>query len=313
MTDNIQLQLSPASKVPNFNGRYSSICLHHSHDVAVCAYDDLIVGQGLHFSVGMVNKKRCTIDWGASSCDPECTGNYPSVSLMCLKNEFYIIETHTGGFLNNSCYCRVGKIDRNQKSIDWGDSYFICSGGKPTVCANDDGTVIIAHEEDHYLPLNFLMGDRILYDVFTVNTDDKSLRRVCNTSLPINGLTGVEPTIATSGNTVVRTVDNNSVVNWSASNSECGFCGRAPAISINANHIIESHMSTTFRKICYSYGYIQGNGIVWKSRSESDTFGEYPSISLADDGYTVEMHKVSFAASGVSSLFIKQGVLSSYN
>ena len=270
------LRLSPATKVSNFRGRYSSVSIHHEHDVAVCAFDELISGRDLRFSVGRVDSKRGKIEWGDVSHDQNCKGVYPSVSLTYVQNEFYVIETHAEGFLYNECYYRVGKVDEERKSIDWGDSHNFCSGAKPRVCANDDGTVIIAHEESHYI----VSSSSIRCDVFKINTLNKLLDR--KHECEEVSLSGIKPSIAMNRDTVVLascsgsnlqtvvgTIDESGKIQWNASSHICTtpggapIRGRGPTISINSRrYVVESHMSTALRKIHYNYGYIDEERIV---------------------------------------------------
>lgn len=318
------LYSSTATEVPNFRGRYSSVSMHCELDVAVCVYDQLLYGREICYSVGKVDKEGYKIGWGDVSRNGNFTGVYPSVSLIKVRNEFYAIESHAGGVFNNTCYYCVGKVDEKQMSIDWGDSHPICLGGKPRVCANDDGTVIIAHEESHYV----LSSRSIQCDVFDINTAERSLvrRHECEEVC----LRGVEPSITMSRDTVVLanrlgsnlqtlvgTINGSGRICWNP--DSCMICpppektpvtGREPTISINSSHhVVESHMSTTLSKVDYNCGYIHEKNIVWKSSDQLNTSGEHPSISLADDGHFVEMHKTN-SYYWKATLFIQHGHIS---
>lgn len=313
---NMHVMLTIPTKT-EFIGRYSSVSTHPSQDLVVCVFDTTVTDQRLCCSVGTLQKANGEIAWG-----PVCqydSGTCPSVALISLGSDFYAIETHATGFLTASkCCYRVGKVNVDQKTIEWGSTKEVCRGKKPKVCANDDGTVIIVNEESHAF-----WGEKIYHNFFKVNPEEKTLERPHGRDCEILDFEGVEPNIAISEDRVVIVYRagvsalkiavgelrrEQTRIEWNtAITSVLPFTGKEPTVSINSRgNIIVSHQTalTMYRLIAHNYGHISSDAIVWKT-NEAHTVGEYPCISLADDGCIVEMHKSNFG----TNLYQSQGDL----
>ena len=299
-----RLMLSIPTKVIPFVGRYSSLSIHPTQDVALCVYDQ---DKQLYYSVGAVNKTNGEIAWGApQSYD---TGYYPSVDILCLEDSLYAVETHATGFPSSRCCCRVGKIDMTQKTIDWGNTKDCCSGQKPKICANDDGTVVVVYEGKH-----LLWGETLYHDIMKVNTEEKTLDVPTGRGCEKLDYEGVEPNITISEERVVLIYRSGvselrsaigelrrdqTRIEWNTtSGTVLPFVGKEPSIGLNTHgNLVEVHQTTLtpYRQLCYNYGHIADNAINW-TLHDPHVVGEYPTIALADDGFTVEMHKTNFGS-----------------
>lgn len=311
----MHLLLTIPSKT-QFCGRYSSVNIHPTQDVVVCVYDGSYTDQQLYCSVGTLNRDSGETIWGPVSRYD--SGSHPSVALICMGNNLYAVEAHASGFLNSKCCYRVGKVNRAQKNIEWGNTNELCSGKKPKICANDDGTVVIVHEEKHAI-----WGEKIYHDMLKINLDEKTLERSDGRECEVLDFEGVEPNVAMSEEKVVLVYRSGvsalkiavgelrrdqTRIEWnSAISSTLPFAGKEPSVGLNSHgNIVESHQTalTMYRLISYNYGHISNDVIVWKS-NEAHTVGEYPAIAIANDGCTVEMHKTNFGA----NLYQSQGDL----
>ena len=312
----MQLLFTIPSKT-QFTGRYSSVCVHPTKDVVVCVFDNAFPDQNLYYSVGTVDKPNKKITWGPIV--QYDTGKVPSVALTSMEGGLYAIETHDSGLVTNKVYCRVGKVDQDQKTIDWGATSEFCSGKKPKVCANGEGTVVIAHEEKH-----LLWGDKIHCDVMKLNVEEKTLERPNGMRCEqLDNCKGVEPSVALRDEKVVLVYRSGvstlqcvvgelrrdqTRVEWNEeASSALPFPGKEASISFNSRgDVIETHQTTltAYRLISYNYGHMSNDVITWKS-NEAHLVGEYPTLSLADDGWVIAMHKTNFGA----NLYQSQGEL----
>lgn len=311
-----QLLFTIPSKT-QFTGRYSSVSIHPTQDVAVCVFDNAFPDQNLYYSVGTVDKAGKKTFWGPMM--QYDTGKVPSVALTSMEGSLYAIETHDSGLVTNKIYFRVGKVDQDQKTIDWGDTSEFCSGQKPKVCANSEGTVVIAHEEKH-----LLWGEKIHCDVMKLNVDEKTLERPNGMRCEqLDDCKGVEPGVALRDEKVVLVYRSGvsalqsavgelrrdqTRVEWNKDAfSTLPFPGKEPSIGFNSSgDIMETHQTalTAYRLISYNSAHMDNDVITWKS-NEAHLVGEYPAISLADDGCIIAMHKTNFGA----NLYQSQGEL----
>ena len=121
---------------------------------------------------------------------------------------------------------------------------------------------------------------------------------------------GVQPSLDVRGNTVVIVYhsrlqcelkslvgtinEGRTSISWGEEVSLVAAKGIYPSISVNAQgDVVKSHQNKFFRSIWRVWGRVQNQQIEWKANSlTSATFGEYPTLSLADDGYVVEAFRL---------------------
>lgn len=295
-------------------GHRASVSIDSNDNVAVMVYDNL-VDRKLLCTVGIVNKTSNKTAWGAAK--EYDTGKQPSVALIHVYHDLYALEVHRSQVLK-SCFYRIGKVNKQEKEIDWSIvpaavKLDQCSGVKPKICAACNGTVVIVHETSYSVKsLQYHIGKL-----------DEQTRRIegLSTCLKVPHFPGVEPDVAISDNklvlvcrsdfstlqALVGVVNANNAIEWGRS-CRLSYGGINPSISINAyRYIVESHQTKALRQVCRIYGRIDdNNAITWTDSSfTSATSGEYPAISLADDGYVIAAHKTNFGM----NLFRSQGQL----
>ena len=306
-------QLQCAVKVLD-GGRVPAVSKHPQRDVAVCIYDAEQPYQHLYYSVGRVDKAGGKTKWGhVHEFDK---GKYPSVAVISINGGLYAIECHSGHFFNN-IYAHVGKIDAEEKCIHWGESQYLCPGKRGRICADDNGTVIIVHEENNFI----MSGSRIFHDVYAVDTSSKKLcRKGLGICQEVTQLAGCDQDIALNKNGkvvivyrsgdalmyLIGTIKDYRVTWCDVANKSLPATGKEPSVSINSQGlVIVAYQSKLGRQLGYVYGYVEGDLIKWNEKTDSSSFGEYPSISLADDGCIVQIHKTNFGL----SLYHTQGEL----
>ena len=311
MAVSAQVLLSGSKRL--HRGYHPSVSIHPKKNVAIRVHDSYY-GGNLYYSVGEVHKQEVLTGWG----DPILygRGTNPSIALTEVEEQLYVIETH-GSRAGRDCYYMVGKVNQDDRTIEWGPENSYCSGLRPRVCVNSSNTVIFIKEK----PWGLSSG--LKYHIGKVNTSKTIEWKPGNQciSVTIEGTFVSQPAIAISGNMVVlmyrcyrstlkcmiATLDgDNNIGSWTPLAKLQGG-GINPSVSINSKgHIIESHQTKTLRRIYCSAGKINGRNIEWNPNSVlPHTMGEYPSISLADDDHIIEVHKTNYG----HDLFSSQGTL----
>ena len=140
MAVSTQVLLSSSKRL---NSGYSaSVSLHPKKNIAI-KVNDSNYGGNLYYSVGKINKEERDTNWS----DPTYyqTGKDPSIALTEVEEQLYAIETHYSRW-GRYCYYMVGKVNQDNRTIEWSPEYYLCSGSRPRVCANSSNTVIFIKE-----------------------------------------------------------------------------------------------------------------------------------------------------------------------
>ena len=304
------------------SGRYPSVSVkpHGDVKVVVCVYD-VTVGNNIYYCVGVINKDMGVTDWG--TIGEVCgSGWRPRAALVSMSEKLYIIETHC---FDSSKFCsRVGEVKLDSKTITWGISDSSKDGVNPSISATctDDGTAMVGTAmvvtEDR-------RSNRIQLYSGTLNTEHRKVEWKEITDIP--NFRGMEPDICIGANIIVVVcrcgsyrsiirfktgqIERDLHISWASASelprSDSGNYrdGRNPSISFNSSGaIVEVHQTWTLRKLSWSCGLVKRGSITW-GESKIHDFGEYPSISLCDDGFFYEIHKTHFG----THLFTEQGQL----
>ena len=291
------MHLIQTTPVPRDHGRFPSISVRTCKGVTiVVSVHDVFWDRGLYYRVGISNNAAYTTEWGDTT--KYDTGEHPSVSLVCINDVVYAIECHRADS-HKRCYYHVGKVFPTGKTIVWGPSHELCRGRKPKVCTNDNGTVMIIKEE----PATF-WSTQIHYFIGSVNID----RQIVDwkmSEVPLPNFEGAEPNLSIALDQVVMvcrhgssirfkmgTIQEDLAIVWKDHlNSNVKTKGNHPCVSLNSHgNILAFHQEDYTRAMCFWYGRIENNMIVWNLNRVHDN-GEYISVFLSDDGYTYELHK----------------------
>lgn len=269
----------------------------------VVLVQDTSLRPDLSYRVGSVRKEAGEVEWGTVRVYDR--GQYPSVSLINIEDVLYVIETHLGFVNFRYCYYKIGKVNTRDKNIEWirSDSIFFCKGKNAKVSANDNGTVTVVTEE------NLSWGDYLHLYVGKIDTQNMTITWVSSDSV-IQDMQGVEPDVSINGQTIVvaccargtgriiqfrkGTINNDLSVGWNGVVSELKASGASPSISLNSDgNIVEVHQAKNWpwKELSFCCGHIKDDHSILWGESRIHTSGQYPSISLSDDGYIFEMHR----------------------
>ena len=283
-----QLLLSGSIRLND--GYYSSVSIHPKKNVAV-RVNDSHYGGHLYHSVGKVDKDALVTTWGVP--EKYNTGQSPSVALTEVKGQLCVIETHCSRAFQY-CYYHVGKVIGlgDDLKIKWSKVNKIGFGFKPKVCAKNDGTVIIVKEMKNGFGIGYhigrmsMSGESCDWNLDWQPEMESNCVQICDAF-------GVEPAIACNDNKIVlvyrshlstlkcmiANLDKDNISSWTMLET-LKIGGNNPSISINCHgFVVESHQTTTLRRIYCSTGKITGDQIEWNPESLLvHTTGEYPSI-----------------------------------
>ncbi len=300
------LLLTAANAVGNLE--YPSVCHRECLVVGVfgktkTSFNDLV------YKVGLLDQGKFSVDWGNDIKYTE--GHYPSVALIHIEGEaeqkYCVVETHKSQ-INKDCYYRVGEVNKDLRTIDFGPDIKLYRGMNPKVCAQADGTVIIISETSYSYNIQYSIGQ--------VNVSAKTIEwhEKCK---ELDQLSGICPSVSVSNNNVVVACVRSSVLSllWNSdlrfivgnlqrSGQEIAIAwgasvnrgvGANPSISVNSHgRVVEVHESGYARRLLYSIGECRGEQrkIVWENSccDREYALGRSPSISLADDEYVIESH-----------------------
>jgi hypothetical protein len=294
---------------PLTSGRRSSVCIDPERSVAVMVYDN---GLGRLFSkVGTVTKRSMKVKW-STNLNQYGVGKQPSIALIYLAETLYILEIHRAVAWKKS-HVKVGVVEiEGRKRIDWDEQEeeLLCSVVKPKISAANDGTFAIVHEAAYTrkkMKYHFGRLERREQD----GRISLSLSEVTRCLSFDDRVRGVEPDLAISGNRIVvvyRSGDlrchmgvvgdihnHQNPIQWNDRNSQekvgkKATTGLNPSIDINGRGYVVLAYQTRTRYIHYAHGHIKNNSIVWH-HDDAASSGEYPSMTLADDGFVIETHK----------------------
>lgn len=144
-------------------------------------------GTNLWYHVGILNKATRTISWGESHKFDQ--GRIPSVGFAEAETDV-IVEVHQSHTGTNLWY-HVGTVNRDTKTIDWGDSHRYDQGALP-MCDFNGQVVVEVHQGHDDLQLWYRIGK--------VNERTKTIAW----ENAINYDRGKIPTVAINGNVVIE-------------------------------------------------------------------------------------------------------------
>ncbi len=311
------LLLTSASQIGYLE--YPSV--HHKESLVVGVFGKThTLFNDLVYKVGRLDKGKLLVRW--CNCKKDCKdckkdveytyteGHYPSVALFRThiegeaEHKYCVVETHQSQVYKN-CYYRIGEVNEDLLTIDFGPDIKLCRGVNPKVCAKDDCTVIIISEKPY-------SSDIIQYSIGQVNVKAKTIEwhgdeLRCK---EFKELSGTCPSVSISKDNVVVACVNSSKLTFIVGNLRPGHqeiawgdvvnrgVGTNPSISVNSHgHVVEVHANGYARRLFYSIGECHGEErkIVWNNDfcDREYTLGRSPSISLADDGYVIESHRTN--------------------
>ena len=289
-------------------GKYSGVDLSNGQDKAVVCVRDVGQFKKLYYHVGAIDGVK--IAWGDTR-DYD-TGRYPSVALIEMGGSLYAIEVHQSS-IYNSCYYKVGKVKTSNKSILWEHSVCFSGGKNPKLAANDNGIVVAVKE----MSWSYHNNLQLVVGVF----DPTAMKINWKPDQTVPDFCGVEPDVAINPNKIVIACCNKGIrfkmgtinnddhsICWVDASYERRILGEgdygwstrpaSPSIALNSHGtIVETHyvypswplMSKSV--LSYHYGRVSKDSILWEDESISRNLGEYPCISLSNDGTIFEVQK----------------------
>lgn len=292
-----KLHLIQTTPIPRDHGRSPSLSVRTCKGVTVVvSVHDVSWDKGLYYRVGISNNTAYSTDWGDTT--KYDTGENPSVALVCIDDAVYAIECHCADF-HRRCYYHVGKVYYTSgKTIVWGPPIEFCRGRKPKVCASDNGTVMIVKEE------SAIWNTQMQYYIGNVNIEKQVVEWKRSEAI-IPNFEGAEPGLSIASDLLVvvcrhgssirfkmGTIKEDLAIIWKEHlNSDVRTKGNHPTVSLNSHgNILAFHQEDYTRALCFWYGRVEDNLIVWTLNRVHDN-GEYISVFLSDDGYTYELHK----------------------
>ena len=304
MARNLELAL-PTQWV---TGKYSGVDLSNGQEKVVVCVRDAAIDSNLYYQVGVINQVSGETAWGDSSVKYD-TGQYPSVALMMMGDKLYAVEVHLSDHFNN-CYYKLGEVITEGKSILWGPTVSLGRGKNPKLAANDNG-IVIAVKEMSWAFSDYL---QLVIGKFNPNTMEIDWKP----DLTVPDFWGVEPDVAINLKKIVIACRSNGMIRfkmgnikddlsigWVGASCELPQGGRSPSIALNSHDtIVEANQTWTLRMLSHCTGQVLEDSILWGEIKVPD-YGEYPCISLSDDGTYFEVHKTPLG----NELFYRNGEL----
>ena len=138
--------LSPPTRW--ISGRYPSVSVKPYRDltVAVCVYDGTL-RPGIDCCVGTINKITGVTQWGNPAVCAD-RGSHPSVSLLHTNEKLYVIEANSFFWSSQGFQSRVGEVNVDNKTIEWGTPDFY-KGIHPKVSTRGDGTAMAVSKKQN--------------------------------------------------------------------------------------------------------------------------------------------------------------------
>lgn len=100
----------------------------------------------LWYTVGILDKQNKTINWGAA----KKYGNGGSQPSVAITNDGFVIETHRSEG-PGTLWRHVGRVDTDNKKIEWSGSKYFDDGNAPSVACTSDGSLAIqTHESENF-------------------------------------------------------------------------------------------------------------------------------------------------------------------
>ncbi len=290
------------------NGCFPSIAV--SNDGVVV---EVCHRRSTHWMFCRVGKlKEAVIDWKESlslskpSKSYYGTGSYPQVSM---NDKNTIVEVHGGAF-KEKCYYRIGKVVPLEGVITWSPSrsFEKIMGHYPDVAINNHNYVVVVYQRD-------VLTKTICYRIGRISGMKSGeivwvkrctlKRKAENFSIDINNDNMVVLAYQTYNRKIYYLVGRldfaKTEIMWG--DPVYVFMGCFPNVSLNDHgHVVLVHQSVVTQNLFCSVGKIVWEinvGMVsWSQRKHkgSERYGEgqYPSVSINDEGRVVEAHMAEF-------------------
>ena len=296
--NNMHILMTIPCRWPEGTGRCCSVSMKPLGDitVAVCVYD-IAFQPFLYYSVGIVDKSSGKTNWSLGTRYD--TGKHPSVSLISMNDELHVVEVHSSDY-RKSCYYHTGRVNAEERTIEWGKSTFLGCGVKPKVSTNDNGAVVVVMEK------SYSWSNKVHFYIGRANPQRQVVEWItASNPSSIPNFNGVEPDVSLNNDRVVAVccssgrslqyrigvVGEDLSVCWNDFNSPFCSQGKNPSIALNTHGNIVAVHQASWRQLSYCCGCLSSNGSILWGESKMQGHGEYPTISLTDDGYIYEMHK----------------------
>lgn len=237
------------------------------------------------------------IEWGDLTNYSE--GLFPSVAI---NNNGVVVEAHNGiapgPVPTPLLYYKVGIVDVNGKTIEFGHSKHYTDGYFPSITINDDGVVVEAHNE--------IALKKLFYKVGVVNPDTKrihlgSAQHYTDGLFPSVAITNSPYVLVEAHNGYLTDLLYHKVGTVNTGSKRVTFTdpvhysyGFFPSISINdAGIVTEVHGSKVLGALYYKIGKCDGVDlnykIHWTGGSSYSFGGLRPSVSLNNKNQFVEI------------------------
>ncbi len=231
------------------------------------------------------------------------TGSYPRVAI---NDRNTVVEVHGGDF-REKCYYRIGKVAPEKGSITWfaSKSFEKVMGHYPCVALTRTNHVIVVYQRD-------IFTKALCYRVGSLHSGIISWESVYNLNIRADNFSMA----VNSHNTVILTYQTFNLrirytvgqLDTSKGTIQFGktvgmFAGTFPNVSLNDNdYVVLVHKSYLTPSLFSSVGKVTWNGstgtIAWSQTknkgAEKYGSGQYPSISMNDEGDMVETHMAVF-------------------
>ena len=111
MAASAQVLLSGSKRL--HSSYHPSVCIHPKMNVV----NDSNYSGNLYYSVGEVHKQEVVTSWREPIFYRK--GKDPSIAFTEVEEQLYVIEMH-GSRAGRNCYYMVGKVNQDDKTIEWG-------------------------------------------------------------------------------------------------------------------------------------------------------------------------------------------------
>ena len=231
-----------------------------------------------------------TVDWGNSTV----TGRNPSVAV---NNNGVAVEIHEHH--NHELWYRVGMVDTDSKTINWGSSSKYDSGVQPHVAIDDNLNVVENHKSQNNETLRCSAGK---VDPASKTIDWGSSQKYDSGNSPSIAIYNDPPCVvevhkSQSHDTLFcsfETVDtNHKTFCWKPSFKY--DTGKDPQIAVDARGsiVVENHKSENDDTLWYLVGEVDGSTIKWEEHSHKYDHGISPSIAISTMKVDVDSKSVS--------------------
>ncbi|OZG72631.1 hypothetical protein BTA51_13965 [Hahella sp. CCB-MM4] len=226
-------------------GRYPCITLNNK-GVIVEVHESDGFSNNMWYHVGVVNSDNMSISWGGSQ--KYDTGKFPRVAM---NSSGIVVEVHEADGISSNLWYHVGKVNPDNKSVEWGGSRQYDTGQTPSVAINSHGVLVEVHQSDG-------LSTNLWYHVGTVNQDNKTIEwgesyQYDSGSHPSVVLTDdfwvIEIHQSQTFNTLWKRIGRlnlgKKTIEWIGGSEKFSNDGSLPCIGFNGTQVVESHMDGT--------------------------------------------------------------------